>query len=125
MYLASQGHYASFTSRPLVLAAPELTMNARAPQGDVVFQITDLCSRPIPGFTFEECVPFERDDRTDAPLRWKEKSLAELTGRVVRLDVRFRNAHLYAFRGDFHFVDALDVALIDDGKPIDGGFMDF
>jgi len=125
MYLTSKGHYARFITKPMAFLKPELTINAQAPHGDIAFQVTDLLSKPIPGLTFADCVPFERNDRIDAPVHWKSSTLADVTGKIVRLEVRFRNAHIYAFRGDLHFADALDVALTDDGRPIDGTFMDF
>ena len=125
MYLASRGHRAGFITKPLVFMAPALHANVLCPHGEVLFQLTDMESRPLEGFGFEDCVPCRGADETAFPVRWRQKTLADVLNRVVRLEVRFRHARLFAFRGDFHFVDALDVALLDDGKPIDSTFMDY
>lgn len=124
MYLRSKGNFARFITKPLVLLKPELTINAQAPHGEILFQLTDLTSTPLEDFTFDDCVPFTADDQLRQPVRWKNKSLDEVTNRILRLEVRFRNANIYAFRGDFHFADALDVALTEDDHPIDADFMD-
>lgn len=123
-YLEPEGHWANITTKPMALQKPELSLNVLAPHGDVRFQLCDLLSNPLNGFTFEDCLPMSQVDSLRQPLQWREKTLAEMVGKVVRLQVSFRHARLYALHGDFHFADALDVALIDDGKPIDTGFMD-
>ena len=124
-YLASKGNWADLITKPLVLKMPELQMNALAPYGEVTFQLTDLVSRPIEGFTFGDCIPFRTDDRLDWQVRWEGKTLDEVVGRVIRLEMQFRHARIFALRGDFHFADALDVALIEDGKKIDTTLFDF
>ncbi len=125
MYLESRGHWASLTTKPMVLQAPELHLNVQAPHGEVAYQLCNLLSQPLDGFTFDDCLPLGRVDGLRQALRWKENSLGEVVGKVVRLQLKFRHARIYALHGDFHFADALDVALIDDGKPIDAGFMDY
>jgi hypothetical protein len=125
MYLASQGNWAQFITKPLILQKPELRINALAPYGELLFQLTDLESRPLEGYTFAGCIPFKEADSLDWRVGWREGELEDLVGKVVRLEVKFRNARLYAFRGDFHFADALDVAMVADGKPIDTTLFDF
>jgi hypothetical protein len=124
-YLKSKGSWARFVTKPMVLFDGRVTMNAEAPFGEVACQLTDMASQPIEGFTFDDCVPLESGDALEHPLRWREKRLDEAIGKVVRLEVRFRDARLYAFRGSFHFLDAQDRALVDDGKPIDPSLFDF
>ena len=48
-----------------------------------------------------------------------EKKLGELVGKCLRIAVRFYNARIYSFRGDYHIVDAFDLRRINDGLPID------
>ena len=115
-YLASRGNWASLTTKPMTLLEPELTVNAAAPHGEISFRVTDLKTRPLEGFTFEDCVSIQKRDSLRLPVRWKDKDASELAGKVIRLQVRFRNARIYALRGAYHFLDALDVAMIDDGK---------
>ena len=100
-------------------------MNARAPFGEVFFQVTDMKSQPIEGFTFGDCVPIRQDDSMTWPLLWRARKLDELTNKVIRLEVRFRNANIYSFRGDYHFLDAQDWSMVDDGKSIDTSLFDF
>ena len=123
-YLTSQGHWASVSTKPMILQRPELAINVLAPHGDVRFQLCDLVSNPLAGFTFGDCLPMSRVDSLREPLRWRDKTLAEVAGKVVRLQLEFRHARIHALHGDFHFADALDVALADDGKPIDTEFID-
>ena len=125
MYLASKGNWATFITKPIVFLKPELTVNVLAPHGEAVFQLTDLESRPLEGFTFDNCLALRECDELAAPIRWQGRSLEEVTNRVLRLEAKFRNARIHAFRGEFHFVDALDVALIDDGRPIRLGLFDW
>ena len=63
-------------------------------------------------------------DSLREPLQWRDRTMAEAPGKVVRLQLEFRHARIHALHGDFHFADALDVALTEDGKPIDAEFMD-
>jgi hypothetical protein len=125
MYLASRGNWASLTTKPVALLKPELRLNALAPQGEIRFQATDLRTRPLKGFTFDDCVPLKEVDTLAGPIRWKGKGIKELVGKVIRLQVKFRHARLYAMRGSFHFLDALDVAMIEDGKKLDTSLFDF
>ena len=126
MYLASKGNWASLTTKPLAVFAPDLRVNVLAPHGEVDFQVTDLLSKPLKGFTFDDCVPMREIDAIDAPVRFRDKAdLAELQGKPIRLEMRFRHARIHAVRGQFHWLDALDVALLMDGKPIDRDFMDY
>jgi len=119
MYLRSRGNWASFISKPLVWLGGELTMNAKADTGEVHYQLTGIDSKALDGFTFEDCIPFDNKDSQKHVLQWRGGSLENLAGRIVRLEVKFRDARLYAFRGRFHFIDAQDWLMIRDGQPID------
>jgi hypothetical protein len=125
MYLASLGNWASFISKPMILNAPALSLNVLAPLGEVAYQICDMESRPVEGFTFADCVPFRQGDALNWSMAWRSRSLTELMGKVIRLEFKLRNARLYALRGDFHFADATDVILADDDLPIDEDLFDF
>jgi len=124
-YLESLGSWARFVSKPLLLLGNELTINVAAPWGEVRYQLCDLQSEPIAGFTYDDCEAAVREDALDRPLRWRDKDLAEFVGRVVRLDVTFRAARLYALRGAFHFIDAQDWQMLRDGLAIDTSLFDF
>ncbi len=124
-FLESKGDWGEFLSKPLTLSRGQLTMNAKAPFGEVRFQITDLKSRPVEGFTFEDCIPLKEDDKIAFPIRWKAGKLQDVVGKVIRLEVQLRNAQLHAFHGRFHFIDAQDLWMLDDGKSIDISMFDF
>ena len=117
-YLQSHGDWARFITKPLVLLDANLIMNAAAPHGEIRFQLTDLDSRPVEGFTLDDCLPMKSDDSVRFPIRWRSASLTEIVGRIVRLEIQMRHAQLFAFRGQIHFIDAQDRWLIEDGKPI-------
>ena len=125
VYLASRGHWAELTTKPVAPFDPELTLDVQVSHGEVAFQAADLNTRPISGFTFGDCVPIKEADSVDCPIRWKNKDVSELLGKVIRLQVRLRHARLYALRGSFHWLDALDVAMLEDGKTIDTSLFDF
>jgi hypothetical protein len=120
MYFQSKGYKAEFTTRPLVFFEPTVTLNAQAITGEVQFEIRDDKNRPIEGFTFADCQPLKFSDSIAFPLKWSNhSSIAELVGKCVRIAIRFHNARIYSFRGDYHFVDAFDIRRIDDGLNID------
>lgn len=124
-YLRSRGGTARFTSKPLVLFEPRLSVNVLAPQGEAQFQLSDMNGEPLPGFTFGDCEPIAKVDALNLALRWKGKSLDEIVNKPIRLQAKFRNAQLFAVRGKFHFLDASDMALLNDGKPIDLRWFDY
>jgi hypothetical protein len=125
MYLRSQGSWACFITKPFVLFQDGLSMNAEAPCGEVHYQLTDVESKPIEGFTFEDCKPLKAGNSLNWRLAWRNNPLDRLVGRVIRLEVKLRSARLYAFRGDFHFIDAQDMWMLRDNKRINASIFDF
>jgi hypothetical protein len=117
-FLTTEGDQGRFISKPLVLLSSELTVNASASHGDVRFQLTDMERRPVQGFTFAESMPLASDDSMDFTVGWSTKRLDEVRGKIVRLEVQMRHAQLFVIRGHFHFIDAQDRSLIQDGQPI-------
>ncbi|NQT15131.1 MAG: hypothetical protein HQ582_20405 [Planctomycetes bacterium] len=76
------------------------------------------------GAESDDCEAFREEDSLERPIRWRDKNNEDLVGKVVRLEMTFRNARIYALRGSFHWLDALDVAMCRDGKPIDTTLFD-
>ena len=100
VYLESDGGPGMLGTRPLFLRSGELQFNVRSGQ-EVRVQITDVDGDAVDGYGFDDCAPFRGDDLFWTP-RWKhDRSLAELTGRFVRLEIRLDHARMYAIRGDF------------------------
>ncbi len=117
-FLETAGDQGRFISKPLVLLSPELNINGSSPRGEVRFQLTDMESRPVAGFTFEDSVALMADDSMRFTVRWNKGRLEDIVGKIVRLEVQMRHARLFAIRGHFHFIDAQDRSLIQDGQPI-------
>lgn len=125
MYLASLGDWATFQTKPFVLRQGAMAMNARAQYGAIRFQLTDVKSKPIEGFTFEDCDDIRGDNGVSLPLTWQGQSPEALVGKPLRLEVEFRQANVFAVEMDHHFLDAQDLWLLEDGKPIPAKRFDF
>jgi hypothetical protein len=119
IFLRSRGDWARFQTKPFTLFKPRIGANVDARYGEMQFQLTDEKSRPLDGFSFDDCVPLQGIDALDQELLWREGDVRSVTGEVLRLEVKFRNAHVYSFVMDHHFLDAMDQWLLKDGKPID------
>jgi len=101
VYLESGGGIATVGTRPLYWQAGDLELNVQSPAGETKTQLTDPQGKPLPGYSFEDCIPFSGDSTVWRP-RWKdEKTPAAQAGKVIRVEVSLRNARLYAIRGDF------------------------
>lgn len=119
MYFRTQGYWGEFTTRPFAIFGGDFTLNAMAKTGEVRVEIRSDKNEPVEGYAFDDCVPLKFDDSLKHPLRWNNrKNLEELVGKVTRFSVKFYNAHIYSFHGDYHFTDAHDVRLLQDGVPI-------
>jgi hypothetical protein len=75
----------------------ELLVNADASKGELKVRVTDGRRKVLPGFDYDDCVPF-RGDGVAKEVTWKEKKIGSLAGRVVRLEFFLKNADLYTFR---------------------------
>ncbi len=118
MHLRSRGDFARVQTKPLLLQGAILALNALAAFGEVRFQVTNMKSEPLPGLSFDDCVPLQYSDALRHELRWKNTSLADHVGKVVRLELSFRQANIFALYGRWHFIDAQDLWLIEDGKSV-------
>jgi hypothetical protein len=119
MYFRTKGYWGRFTTRPFTISDGEFTMNAMARTGEVRLELRTAKNEPIEGYSFDDCEPLRFGDSLRHTLRWKERrNLDEFVGQVIRLSVKFYNANIYSFRGDYHFTDAHDARLLADGIPI-------
>jgi hypothetical protein len=83
-------------------AGGEISINARTTRsGRVDFALHEKRhggTKPVPGYTFDDCVPFRRDE-TWTPLRWKNGwKPAELKGKELVLHFRLKNATVFGCR---------------------------
>jgi hypothetical protein len=125
MYLGSKGHWARFQTKPLGIWSTDIKINASAPFGVVRYQVTDEKSKPIEGFTFDECIPLQDNDSVNWPMQWEKGKVSDLSGKVIRLEIEFYNAKIYSLTAAYHMLDAQDKWLIEDSKTIDPSRFDY
>jgi len=101
VYLEPKGGYGTFSTRILIPRNDQLRINVNAPNGYMWMQVSDSKFNPLPGFSFDDSIPFSGDDIEVIP-RWKGgKSAADLRGRNIRLEFRLFQARVYAIHWDF------------------------
>ncbi len=66
-------------------------------RGELKVRVVDAARGPLPGFGYEDSVAFSGDS-TAHEMRWREKLIDELMGRVVRLEFFLTAADLYTFQ---------------------------
>lgn len=86
-------------THPLVFEGERLLLNySTSAAGGVMVEILDEDYKPIPGFTMREGVELYGDD-VEAEARWRNGSdIGRLSGQVVRLRLRMRDADVYALK---------------------------
>ena len=88
----------SLTTKPFRIWGEKLQINASAPEGPLTVEILDGASRPIPGFSRQDCDPFS-GDRVRHTVTWQgQAGLQALKGKTVRLQFYLVRARLYAFQ---------------------------
>jgi hypothetical protein len=87
-----------FTTHPLTFTGSRLEFNYSTSGGGSIFvELRDEAGEPVPGFSLEDCAELF-GDRVAGLVRWRKgNDLGALAGRPIRLRVRLRDAHLYAF----------------------------
>ncbi len=98
--LQSIGNHGFLRAKKIFLKQGDLTFNVAAPHGGMRVQLTDLWYRPVPGFTFEDSVPFRGDELAWKPC-WKERRVGELAGKAFGIEVELQAGILYGISGDF------------------------
>ena len=88
----------SLTTKSFRMWGEKLQINASAPEGPLTVEILDGASRPIPGFSRQDCDPFS-GDRVRHTVTWQgQAGLRALKGKTVRLKFYLVRARLYAFQ---------------------------
>lgn len=89
-------HVGQVTFQPRDLARCEnLTINADATEGTVLAEVLHHDGRRLRGFTREDCLPI-RGDSLRHPVRWKERTLAQLPPGPHLLRLHLEKATVYA-----------------------------
>jgi hypothetical protein len=111
-YLESAGGRGTIGTRALFWRGGEAQLNVQGHGGEVRVQVCDpgrvigqnptrSATAPLEGYSFEDCEPFSGDDATWMPA-WKNgRTLSQVSGKALRLEVQLDSARLYAIRGDF------------------------
>lgn len=103
--LESISNQSEITFKRILLNNDDLAFNISAPLGWAKFQISDN-DGIIPGFSFDDCIPFMDDDQIRYRPQWKSNHLSELKGRSIIVQVRMYTALLFSMSGDFHIHNA-------------------
>jgi hypothetical protein len=101
VYLQSGGGVGRIGTTPMLWEGGEPQLNVQSVGGRVRVRATDHAGKVLPGYDYEQCSPFAGDDAAWRPV-WKNgKTLDQMAGKVVRLEIELLNARIYAIRGTF------------------------
>ncbi len=89
-----------FLTPLLTFTGDELVLNVNTSAvGMVQVEILDKNSKPIPGYTLEDCDQIYTANEINRVVKWNgESTLAKLSGKPIRLRFVMRDADLYAFQ---------------------------
>ena len=104
-FVSVEGPYTGwgeFTTRPITFTGRRLELNySTSGGGSILVELEDKEGTPISGHTLDECGAIF-GDKIEGVVRWGGgEDVGALAGQPVRLRVRLRDAHLYAF----HFAE--------------------
>jgi hypothetical protein len=85
----------SITTRPFETPKKKISVNADAAGGYLSASLLDEKGKIVKGFEGKNCVRL-KEDGVHLPLLWKEKNIASLAGKRVRLKLKLHQAKLYA-----------------------------
>jgi len=101
-FVSVEGPYTGwgeFVTHPVTFAGKRLEMNySTSGGGSILVELQDEEGTAIPGLTIEECGEIY-GDKIEGIVVWQDgDDVSSLAGNPVRLRVRLRDAHLFAFR---------------------------
>jgi hypothetical protein len=83
-------------TRRLIWPGGELRVNADATKGELKVRLSDAKRKPLPGFDYDDCVPFVGDKVRHA-VEWRGSSIEDLKGREIRIEFYLQKADLFTF----------------------------
>jgi hypothetical protein len=87
-----------FTTTSAMFRGTEIQMNARTQKAGRILVELREGGKPVPGYTFADCVPFHGDEIW-TPCRWREKEdVRALSGKAIEIAFRLSNAKIFACR---------------------------
>ena len=101
-FVSVEGPYTGwgeFATRPITFTGRRLELNYSTSGGGSIFvELQERDGTPISDYTIEECEEIF-GDKIEGIVRWKGgEDVSALAGQPIRLRVRLRDAHLFAFR---------------------------
>ena len=104
--LAPDGGWGVLTTCAIELASSRLTVNGRAPRGQIRVEVLNADEQPIEEYSGEGAAVFSGDE-TDWEVKWPNASLSQLQGKQIKLRLHLTHAELYAirFEGVFAYSD--------------------
>ena len=93
--LASDREPGTLRTKAFLVPGPKLTVNLRAPRGEVRVRLLDQAGKPLAALGVADAKPLTGDVLA-GEVRWP-RSLGELQGKPVRLEFRVRHAQLFGF----------------------------
>lgn len=108
-----QGKCGSLITREQLWQGGEMSWNLKGKRATVAIFETGTstisgdvnviaCSTPLAGYTHEECIPFSGDTTAWTPTWCSGKTLDELKGKTLIVELRLEDGEVYALRGSFH-----------------------
>lgn len=95
-FVSASAEDGELITKPLIFTGTKLTLNLVS-QIETRVEIQDETGKAIPGFTLEDCTPLVADSINEV-VTWKGGSLAQLTGKPVRLRFHLIEADLFALQ---------------------------
>jgi len=96
--LEATGYNAHVVTKCMELLKADLSFNVRAECGWARFALLQADGQPLPGFSFDDCVPFEFAGSVDVRPVWKEKRLEQALGKQLRVAVELNSCILHAIK---------------------------
>jgi hypothetical protein len=98
--LESTGGDAYFQTRPMAYFGGNITINISVPCGEAVCRLKNQENKTIPGFDFQDCVPFSGDELRWKP-QWKGHELSETgRGKIIIVELRWYNGIVWTIDCD-------------------------
>jgi len=101
VYLEPEGGIGEISTRILYWLGGEAEINVAAPHGMVQVQVTNAEGVILPGYEFENTLPFQGDALAWRPAWSTGASLAALEKRLLRIQIRLSSGRIYAIKGNF------------------------
>jgi hypothetical protein len=115
--LQSVGLHGALRTKSLVMKSDVFTINAAVPNGELCVQLIDSLGKPVPGFLFEDSIPFRGDELAFVP-RWRKRQLSEARDKHFAIEIQLQAGCIFGISGDFHpFHSSLPQQSYGDPRP--------